>query len=179
MTNGTISDKQRSSQNFAKLAFVFGVISLAGMICCFPVMPVIGGLGIIFALISRGGAKAFAPDAKKGLTFSIIGTTASLLLTMGVLAYSVVFTMNELKTNDKFVDQMREQYEQLTLFTDYKKYEEDNKAEEERLKKEKNIQHALIDIKRRFGKNAILKGMNLEEGATARERNAQVGGHKA
>ena len=113
MTNGTISDKQRSSQNFAKLAFVFGVISLAGMLCCFPLMPVAGGLGIIFALISRGGAKAFAPDAKKGLTFSIIGTTVSLLLTIGVLAYSVIFTMNELKTNDKFVDEMREQYEQL------------------------------------------------------------------
>ena len=38
---------------------------------------------------------------------------------------------------------------------------------------------AMIDIKKKFGKNAILKGMNLEEGATAKDRNEQIGGHKA
>ena len=113
MTNGTVSDKQSSARNFAKLAFVFGVISLVGLLCCFPLMPVAGGLGIIFALISRGGANAFSPDAHRGLIFSVIGTSVSLVLTIGVLIYSVTFTMNELKTNDKFVDQMREQYEQL------------------------------------------------------------------
>jgi DNA polymerase V len=47
------------------------------------------------------------------------------------------------------------------------------------LEKEKQMQTAIIDIKRKFGKNAILKGMNLEEGATAKDRNAQIGGHKA
>ena len=48
-----------------------------------------------------------------------------------------------------------------------------------RKKKEKRIQHAMLDIKKKFGKNAILKGMNLEEGATAKDRNSQIGGHKA
>ena len=43
----------------------------------------------------------------------------------------------------------------------------------------KNMQKAMIDIKKRFGKNAVLKGMNLEKGATAKDRNAQIGGHKA
>ena len=43
----------------------------------------------------------------------------------------------------------------------------------------KQLQLAVLDIKRKYGKNAILKGMNLEEGATARERNRQIGGHKA
>ena len=43
---------------------------------------------------------------------------------------------------------------------------------------EKKIQKTLLDIKRKYGKNAILKGMNLEEGATAKERNEEVGGHK-
>jgi len=51
-----------------------------------------------------------------------------------------------------------------------------NKADEE---KERKIQEAQIAIKERFGKNAILKGINFEEGATAIERNAQIGGHKA
>ena len=41
------------------------------------------------------------------------------------------------------------------------------------------MQNTILDIKKKFGKNAILKGMSLEEGATARERNARIGGHKA
>ena len=47
------------------------------------------------------------------------------------------------------------------------------------MKREKQMQTAIIDIKKRYGKNAILKGMNLEEGATAKDRNSQIGGHKA
>ena len=49
----------------------------------------------------------------------------------------------------------------------------------EALEREKKMQQAMVDIRKKFGKNAILKGMNLEEGATARERNRQIGGHKA
>ena len=41
------------------------------------------------------------------------------------------------------------------------------------------MQEAMLGIRERFGKNAILRGMNLEEGATARDRNSQIGGHKA
>ncbi len=70
-------------------------------------------------------------------------------------------------------------YEQMELFTDY----EERKAEEERekieLQKERKLQEAMIDIKSRYGKNAVLKGTNLQEGATTRERNKQIGGHKA
>ena len=47
------------------------------------------------------------------------------------------------------------------------------------LEKEKALQQATLQIKKKYGKNAVLKGMNLEEGATARERNRQIGGHKA
>ena len=67
------------------------------------------------------------------------------------------------------------QVEQLDLFTDYEK----KNAQEENLKKEKRMQEAVLSIKKKYGKNAILKGMNLEEGATAKERNSQIGGHKA
>lgn len=69
--------------------------------------------------------------------------------------------------------------EQLTLFTDYEASERERKDKEDALAKEKKMQHAMLDIKKKFGKNAILKGMNLEEGATAKDRNAQIGGHKA
>lgn len=65
-------------------------------------------------------------------------------------------------------DLQEERYVQCSLFADQKE-----------LKEEKAMQRALIDIKKKFGKNAVLKGMDLEEGATARERNRQIGGHKA
>ena len=47
------------------------------------------------------------------------------------------------------------------------------------LERERKMQEAMLDIKKKFGKNAILKGMNLQEGATARDRNSRIGGHKA
>lgn len=68
---------------------------------------------------------------------------------------------------------------QLSLFTDYEALEREKAAEEEERAKEKRIQSALISIRDRYGKNAIVKGMNMEEGATAMERNQQIGGHKA
>lgn len=68
---------------------------------------------------------------------------------------------------------------QLELFTDYEELERQKEAEEASLAKERRMQEALLDIKQRFGKNAILKGLNFDEGATAVERNKQIGGHKA
>ena len=73
------------------------------------------------------------------------------------------------------VAQSREVPQQLDMFTDHSKAE----AEEASLEREKRRQRAVLGIRRKFGKNAILKGMNFEEGATARDRNSQIGGHKA
>lgn len=67
------------------------------------------------------------------------------------------------------------EYIQLNLFSDTGK----QKAEENELKKEKDMQKAILKIKSKYGKNSIIKGMNLKEGATALERNRQIGGHKA
>lgn len=69
--------------------------------------------------------------------------------------------------------------EQLDLFTDYAAVRAKQEQENVALAREKRQQEAIIAIKKKFGKNAILKGMNLEEGATARNRNRQIGGHKA
>ncbi len=68
---------------------------------------------------------------------------------------------------------------QMDLFTDYEALEAQKKEEAENLKKERAIQEAILSVKKKYGKNAILKGMNLEEGATTLERNHQIGGHKA
>ncbi len=73
----------------------------------------------------------------------------------------------------------KETYEQLNLFTDYEEKEKQKKQEDTVLRREKKMQEAMLTIKKKYGKNAILKGVHYEEGATGRERNNQIGGHKA
>ena len=70
-------------------------------------------------------------------------------------------------------------FEQLDLFTDYAVLEQEREQEKKEREKEKKLQHAVLDIQKKYGKNAVLKGMNFEEGAMTRERNGQIGGHKA
>ena len=72
-----------------------------------------------------------------------------------------------------------EGFQQLDLFTDYAALQAEQEQERAALDREKKMQQAMLTIKKKFGKNAILKGMNLEEGATAKDRNKQIGGHKA
>ena len=69
--------------------------------------------------------------------------------------------------------------EQMDLFTDYAALDAQRKQEQAALAKERKMQETMLSIKNKFGKNAILKGMNLEDGATAKDRNAQIGGHRA
>lgn len=75
--------------------------------------------------------------------------------------------------------QKREGAQQMDLFTDYAAQEAQRQEEEEELEREKRRQQAVLAIKGKYGKNAILKGVNFEEGATAKERNETIGGHKA
>ncbi len=72
-----------------------------------------------------------------------------------------------------------QQAEQLDFFTDYEAQRQEQEQRQQQRQKERRMQQALLDIKKKFGKNAILKGMNLQEGATAKERNKTIGGHKA
>ncbi|MBQ8592074.1 MAG: DNA methylase [Lachnospiraceae bacterium] len=70
-------------------------------------------------------------------------------------------------------------YEQLNLFTDYAALQKEREEQNEALSKERKLQEAMLEVKKRYGKNAMLKGMNLQEGAMTIERNNQIGGHKA
>ena len=76
-------------------------------------------------------------------------------------------------------DEMEPAFEQMDLFTDYEAVERERREEAESLRKERRLQETLIELKNRFGKNIILPGTSYEEGATGRERNEQVGGHRA
>lgn len=68
--------------------------------------------------------------------------------------------------------------EQPDLFADYEALKKKKAAEQAELDKEKRLQQAVLNIKKRMGANAILKGMNLEKGATGKVRNEQIGGHR-
>ena len=80
---------------------------------------------------------------------------------------------------DETTVQETDSFEQLNLFTDYAAEQEKKEKEEAELAREKKMQQAMLKIKKKHGKNALLKGMNLEEGATTVARNRQIGGHKA
>lgn len=70
-------------------------------------------------------------------------------------------------------------FEQMDLFTDYEALERQREREAAELARERRMQEAMLTLKKKFGKNAVLKGMNLEEGAMTQERNRQIGGHRA
>ncbi len=70
-------------------------------------------------------------------------------------------------------------FKQLDFFSDYENTVKNEEKEEKALEKERKLQQAMLGLKKKFGKNAVLKGASLQEGATARQRNNQIGGHKA
>ena len=80
--------------------------------------------------------------------------------------------------NESEIEELK-QNEQISLFIDYKKQEQEKIEKNKERKKENNLQHAILDIKKKYGKNAILKGMNLEKDGTMKDRNSQIGGHRA
>lgn len=94
-----------------------------------------------------------------------------------LLVRRINLVANHVVPETSFVE--TESYEQFDLFTDYEVERKKREEEKRTLEREKQMQRAVLEIKKKFGKNAILKGMNLEEGATTVDRNNQIGGHKA
>ena len=99
------------------------------------------------------------------------------IVNRNLLVRRIYLTVNHVVNEDEA--KRKEEPRQLSLFDDVEEIEKRKKRQEAELAKERKIQEAQIAIKERFGNNAILKGINFEEGATAKERNAQIGGHKA
>ena len=95
-----------------------------------------------------------------------------------LLIRRVTIAANHVK-DEKSLRQQESLPEQLDLFTDYEAMRRQKEEQQKTREREKRAQKAVLEIKKKFGKNAILKGMNFEEGATSIERNEQVGGHKA
>ena len=81
--------------------------------------------------------------------------------------------------SESVLNNQNKQPVQLDLFTDYEALEKESQEEQARMEKERRMQEVQLKIKQKYGKNAILRGLNFSEGATAKDRNAQIGGHKA
>ena len=92
-----------------------------------------------------------------------------------LLSRRINITANHVITEKEAVNK-NSSYHQMDLFTDFIN-KDDNEEESAKLEKEKKVLKAMVDIKKKYGKNAIVRGMNLKEGATAMDRNRQIGGH--
>ncbi len=116
--------------------------------------------------------------AHTSLTSQIMEATLKLydcIMDETLLVRRITLAANHVLPKEKVAKE--QEYEQLELFSSGDEGKElIDKEEQER---EKRLQKAVLDIKKRYGKNAVLRGMNFEEGATMRERNGQIGGHKA
>ena len=77
------------------------------------------------------------------------------------------------------IAKMKSSHSQISLFSDFESLKEKSQKEEIELKKENNLQKTIVSIKKKYGKNSVLKLMNKEEGATMAQRNEQIGGHRA
>ena len=94
-------------------------------------------------------------------------------------AYIYVCHLEDAQTAHAKAEAALEEGEQMDMFTDYAAREEEQKKHQQDLEKEHQMQQAMLAIKEKFGKNAILTGTSLQEGATTIDRNGQIGGHKA
>lgn len=96
-----------------------------------------------------------------------------------LLVRRINITANRLLDEAQAKEKAENAFEQLTLFSDFSAEQKQREEEEALLSKERKLQEAMLSVKKKYGKNAMLKGMNLQEGAMTKERNNQIGGHKA
>lgn len=106
-----------------------------------------------------------------------IKTLFDRIVERGLLIRRVNIVANKVVDENSVKNKVR--YEQMDLLTDYDDAERKREREKRDKERERSLQEAMLGIKKQYGKNAVLKGMNLEEGATTIERNKQIGGHKA
>ena len=119
-------------------------------------------------------------DTKTSSTAKIMDAVLDLyerIVDKNLLVRRVYVTAN--RVVDEHTVSNQTEFTQMDLFTDYQALAEKQKAEQEKREKERRLQEAMLSVKKKYGKNAMLKGTNLQEGATTIDRNNQIGGHRA
>lgn len=99
------------------------------------------------------------------------------IINPALLVRRINITANHIMSETDIIK--KEQFDQMDLFTDYREKDRIEQTETQELARERKIQKATIELRKKFGKNAIFKGADLKDGATALKRNNQIGGHKA
>ena len=127
---------------------------------------------------AHGTANLDAPTSSSKVITSAVKDLYAKIVNPNLLVRRMNLTVNHV-INEAEAASYTKPSEQLDLFTDYEKKAQVEEEKAVVLAKERKVQEALLDIKAKFGKNAILKGLSFEEGATAKDRNQQIGGHKA
>jgi DNA polymerase V len=126
---------------------------------------------------AHGSANLGRQTSSTKLILNAVTTLFERIVDKNLLIRRVNITVNHV-VDEKAVHKPNN-FEQLDLFTDYADAQAKQESDEAGLAREKKVQKVILEIKKKHGRNAILKGMNLEEGATTVDRNKQIGGHKA
>ena len=119
------------------------------------------------------------PSASTSLIIEAVMALYDRIVDEHLLVRRVTVSANHLVDESTVHADGQPDFVQMDLFTDYEMLEKQKQEEDAKRKKERALQEAVLSVKKKFGKNAILKGMNLEEGATGTQRNNQIGGHRA
>ena len=127
---------------------------------------------------AHGTANLDTPTSSGKVITKAVKDLYAKIVNPNLLVRRINLTVNHVVSEEEAASLVQSS-EQLDLFTDYEEKARDDEENAKELAKERKIQEALLGIKEKYGKNAILKGLNFEEGATAKERNQQIGGHKA
>lgn len=128
---------------------------------------------------AHGTANLDEPSSSTKLIMETIMTLYDRIVDQNLLVRRITVAANHLVDESAVHADRQENFVQMDLFTDYEALEKQRQEEDAKRKKERALQEAVLSVKKKFGKNAILKGMNLEEGATGTQRNNQIGGHRA
>lgn len=123
---------------------------------------------------AHGTANIDRPTSSASILIGKVGELFDRIVNRDLLVRRLTLSINRLVAEDDLTDN---NVEQLDLFTDYEAVWRQRMAEKAKLDKERRRQEAVLRIKKMFGKNAILKGLNYADGATQKDRNRQIGGH--
>ena len=123
------------------------------------------------------GTSSFPYTSSTTTLLSIIDELYDRIVSRVLLIKRINLSANSLIKEEDLLK--KDGYKQLDIFSDYEEIKKKEEIEEANKKKEKSLQQAIIGIKNKYGKNAVLKGMDLDDGATTIERNEQIGGHRS
>ncbi len=128
---------------------------------------------------AHGTANLDKPTSSTRLIMDAVMELYDRIIDENLLVRRITVTANHLSDEATVRTNEQDSFVQMDLFTDYDALEKQKQEDEAKRQKERALQEAVLSVKKKYGKNAILKGINLEEGATGVERNNQIGGHKA